>query len=221
MKRYSEVVLNGHPDKFCDLIADRIIRHAYKSDNEAYAQIEVAVWSDQLFLTGAVVTKQKLEYDLREIIIQIGEEIGYTKDNHIDVTQYKIHNHICWFTDKPQEWTHFVNDQSIVIGYAGYNEKTNFLPPEHFAAWYFRENIIKDLKDGSLKDQGPDGKILIVIDENENEWRIKKFLLTLQQKENYAYTDFTFDCSKLLHKIKAKTEQLNNHLHFLIKMKLK
>jgi len=198
MKRYSEVVLNGHPDKFCDLIADRIIRHAYKTDSEAYAQVEVAVWSDQLFLTGAVVTQKKLDVDLEAIVYALGEEIGYTKENHIDVTQYKIHNHVCWLTDVPQKWTHFVNDQSIVIGYAGYDAKTNFLPPEHFTAWYFREQVIKQLNFGSLKGHGPDGKILVIIDENSSEWRIKYLLLTLQQKEFYSFIDFTFECNRVL-----------------------
>jgi len=51
MIRTSEAVLRGHPDKFCDQIADRILYHAYERDPEAYGQIEVAAWSDQVFLT--------------------------------------------------------------------------------------------------------------------------------------------------------------------------
>ena len=76
MKRYSETVLNGHPDKFCDLLADRIIRYAYKTDPGAYAQVEIAVWSDHLFLNGAVVTRKKLDLDIREIVNELGNEIA-------------------------------------------------------------------------------------------------------------------------------------------------
>ena len=146
-----------------------------------------------------MVTSQHLDIDLHKLIVDLGEEIGYTKTNRIDVTRYKILDHICWLTEAPQKWTHFVNDQSIITGYAGYDSKTRFLPPVHFAAWYFRECVISELKDGLLHGHGPDGKILVVMDENENEWRIKRLLLTLQQKESYPFTDFTLDCTRVLH----------------------
>lgn len=198
MKRYSEVVLNGHPDKFCDLIADRIIRYAYAIDPEAYAQIEVSVWSDQLFLTGAVVTRSPFVNDVRAIISELGYEIGYTNQNHIDVGKYIINDQICRITDAPQNWTNLVNDQCIVNGYAGYDAKTSFLPPEHFAAWFFREQVINELKCGLIKDHGPDGKLLIVVDENGNDWCIKTLVFTMQQKENYPFTNFAFECNRVL-----------------------
>lgn len=190
MKRYSEVVLNGHPDKFCDLVADRIIREVYKTDSEAYAQIEVSVWSDVIFLTGGVCTRSKTPFDVKEIIYQTGIEVGYTKDNYIDVTRYKILDHICWLTDDPRKWTHFVNDQSIVVGYAGYDALTRYLPPEHFLAWYVREKIINSLQSGILKDQGPDGKILIVINEDHEGWHLSNVIVTLQQQEKISFIDF-------------------------------
>jgi S-adenosylmethionine synthetase len=201
MKRYSEVVLNGHPDKFCDILADRIIRHAYKTDPEAYAQVEVSVWSDQLFFTGGVATRQKLDLDLQKIIIDTGEEIGYSGHNRIDASKYKISDHICRLTDDPVKWTGYVNDQAIVVGYAGYDSKTNFLPPEHFASWYFREKIINELKTGNLQGQGPDGKLLIVMDENGAELRIRTILFTLQQLEACSFTDFTSACNKACQKV--------------------
>ena len=210
MKRHAEAVLNGHPDKFCDLLADRIIKHAYMTDPEAYAQVEIAVWSDDLFLNGAVVTRKKLDINLREIIIEIGDEIGYTKENHIDVRKYNIIDKICWLTEAPQKWTHFVNDQSIITGYAGYDSKTNFLPPEHFAAWHFREWIIRELHDGQLQGHGPDGKVLIIMEENGNEWRIKSLLLTLQQQEVYSFTDFTFVCNHVLQKAYMQLQKVDS-----------
>ena len=205
MRRYSEVVFNGHPDKFCDILADRIIRQAYQTDPDAYAQVEISVWSDQLFFTGGVATSKKLDVNLQKLIIETGEEIGYTSNNQIDASKYKISDHICWLTDDPKKWAGFVNDQAIVIGYAGYNAKTNFLPPEHFASWYFREKIITELRTGNLTGQGPDGKILIIMDENENEWRIKTLLLTLQPQEAWAFTDFTLICDNVC---KAAFDQL-------------
>lgn len=198
MKRYSEVVLNGHPDKFCDLVADSLIREIYKSDASAYAQIEVSVWSDMIFLTGGVVTKAKLEFSVCEIIQKVGFSIGYTPENHIDVTKYKILDHVCWLTGNPRRWTDFSNDQSIVVGYAGYDALTHYLPPEHFFAWYMREMLISSLESGLLKGQGPDGKILVILNEDFIGWRIRKILVTLQQKESSSFLDFTVSVAKVI-----------------------
>ena len=44
MKRIAETVLNGHPDKFCDILADRMIREVFRADPFARAQVEVSVW---------------------------------------------------------------------------------------------------------------------------------------------------------------------------------
>lgn len=207
MKRYAEAVLNGHPDKFCDLLADRLVAHAYHSDQVAFAQVEAAVWSDQLFLTGAIATSSPITMDVTGIIHQLGKEIGYTRDNHIDVTKYVIHDHICKLTKPDEDWSAYVNDQCIIVGYAGYDERTQYLPPEHFAAWFFREHIIRELEDGILKGQGPDGKLLLVLDENDGLWQLRSILLTLQQKESEDYTGFVSSCADVLMRIYKQLQQ--------------
>ena len=205
MKRYSEVVLNGHPDKFCDLVADRIILTANRCDPNTHAQIEVAVWSDVLFLTGAIVTQNKIDIDITKIIHQLGKEIGYTANNFIDVKQYKILDHICRVQQDPGLWTKYTNDQAIIIGYAGYDPLTRFLPPEHFLAWYFREKLIQSISSGTLKGNGPDGKILVMMVEDSSGWRIQKLLVTLQQKESEPFLVFT---EKVLACLNASYQEL-------------
>ena len=201
MKRYAETVLNGHPDKFCDLVADRLIRHAYVQDKVAFAQVEVSVWSDQIFLTGSIATSSTIDINVAELIHELGNEIGYTKDNHIDVTKYVIHDHICKLTKVSEDWNSYVNDQCIIVGYAGYDAKTQWLPPEQFAAWFFREHVILALSEGKLQGHGPDGKLLLVIDENDGVWKLQSILLTLQQKEVVNYTSFVSSCAEVLFNI--------------------
>lgn len=200
MRRYSEVVFNGHPDKFCDLLADRIIRDACRNYPEAYGQVEASVWSDQIFLTGAVALPGNYDPDIRSILTVTGLETGYLKDNHIDVMQYELHDHICRLNEDPAAWTLNTNDQSVIHGYAGYDAKTRFLPPEHFAAWFIRERVMQELKDGILKGHGPDGKLLVVTGENRNEWHIQNLLLTLQQKEETPFLEFSTLCAQVLKK---------------------
>ena len=54
MIRCAEAVLDGHPDKFCDIIADRMVQLAMDQDPAVCAQVEVGVWSDQIWLSGRV-----------------------------------------------------------------------------------------------------------------------------------------------------------------------
>ena len=49
-----------------------------------------------------------------------------------------LHNAVCFEQTDPRRWTRKVNDQSIVIGWAGYDDKVGYLPPEHWLAHQFR-----------------------------------------------------------------------------------
>jgi S-adenosylmethionine synthetase len=198
MIRQAEAVLNGHPDKFCDLVADRLVRALYAVDPEAYAQIEVSVWSDLMFLTGGAVTRVKADLPVRDIVVALGREIGYTGGNHIDVSRYRILDHVCWITGDPTQWTHFSNDQCIVTGYAGYDHKTHFLPPEQFLCWRFREVLVRSISDGLLFGQGPDGKLLLTIREEADGWRLDTLLVTLQQEASLSFVELVSRTEQVL-----------------------
>ena len=189
MNRHAEAVLNGHPDKFCDLVADRLVRALYRVDPEAYAQIEVSVWSDILFLTGGAVTRKKADLPVRDIIVKLGQEIGYVPGNAIDVNRYRILDHVCWIEGDPRQWTRYSNDQCIVVGYAGYDALTRYLPPEQFLVWRFREALIASMEEGLLQGQGPDGKLLVTMREDSEGWRPETLLVTLQQQESMSFLD--------------------------------
>ena len=197
MIRTSEAVLRGHPDKFCDQIADRILYHAYECDPDAYGQIEVAAWSDQIFLTGATVTREPLETVFANVVRTVGQEIGYTPGNSIDANRYQIHDHICRQVRDPREWTRHVNDQAIIIGWAGCDAATRFLSPEHFLAHTLREALDEACAYGNaLQGHGPDGKLIVHLDETPAlagrpaSWQIQTILVTLQQKPGQSFIDF-------------------------------
>ncbi|MFP6885565.1 MAG: methionine adenosyltransferase domain-containing protein, partial [Roseibacillus sp.] len=206
MIRCSEAVLSGHPDKFCDRIADAIVAAAYAIDPEAYAQVEVATWSDFIWLNGGIVTRDPFDVDLEKLIVDVGIDTGYCRDalrydpgdegcNSIDVENYKISDAICRIPGDPTEWTNYVNDQCIVIGWAGYDERVRFLPPEHFLAHSLREALDASFRmGGRLEKQGPDGKLLVRLRENvnpvgcrRNTWEIEQVLVTVQQRPDVEF----------------------------------
>jgi S-adenosylmethionine synthetase len=189
MIRISEMVLPGHPDKFCDQIADAIVEQCYRVDPAAYCQVEVTCWSDEIFLTGGIVTRLPFDIPLRDIIHKVGLEIGYVPGNTVDINRYKITDTVCKLVRDPQEWTRHVNDQNVSVGWAGYDAKVHYLPPEHFLAHRFREALTQSFKTGRLKGQGPDGKLIVRLRENTDEWVLEHVLVTVQHQDTISIVD--------------------------------
>jgi len=189
MIRISEMVLAGHPDKLCDQVADAFIAEAMKIDLDAYGQVEVAAWSCQMWLSGGVCTRSPIPATTREIVVAAGYAIGCNENNHIDAKQYKLTDRVCRVVGEPGTWTNKVNDQTVIIGWAGYDRKTRYLPPEHFAAHVFREALTESCLSGCLKGQGPDGKLVVRMKEESRGWQIEHILVTLQQMEHTPFAD--------------------------------
>ena len=183
MIRMSEMVLPGHPDKFCDAVAEAIVLECYGKDPEAYCQVEVAVWGDELWLNGGTATRAPLGRPLEAIVREVGRGIGYAKGNLIDADRYRVRDSVCQRVCDPREWSHHVNDQCIAIGWAGYDAKVGYLPPEHFLADAFRRALIEGCRSEALAGCGPDGKLLVRLRENSESWALEHVLVTLQQRE--------------------------------------
>jgi S-adenosylmethionine synthetase len=193
MIRVSETVLPGHPDKFCDLLADAIVQEATRLDRDAYAQVEVGVWSDQMWLSGRVASRAPFEKPIDEIVRSTGAALGLDAGNWIDASRYRITSTICFETCDPTVWTHHVNDQSIVIGWAGYDAQLDYLPPEHFLALRLRDALFHACRGGRLLGHGPDGKILVRLREQGGEFVVEHLLVSLQHREDADFMGFLAD----------------------------
>jgi S-adenosylmethionine synthetase len=191
MIRMSEVVLPGHPDKFCDQVADAIVAECYKVDPRAYCQVEVSVWCDQVFLTGSIVTRAPLALDLADIVRATGRRIGYVAPNAIDADRYQVRDIVCQRREDPRTWTDHVNDQCIVMGWAGYDAKVSWLPPEHYLAHSIGRALARSCGSGRLKGQGPDGKLLVRVRESTDDWTVEQLLVTLQQLPDTPLLELT------------------------------
>jgi S-adenosylmethionine synthetase len=191
MIHFAEAVLPGHPDKFCDRIADAIVAEAMAADPLAFAQIEVGIWSDEAWLSGNIVTRTPLKRSPAEILVQTGLSIGLDSTNRVDATRYRITDTVCRNIDDPSEGRSICDDQCIVIGYAGYDALTRYLPPEHFLAHALAEHLWEQCREGVLKGCGPDGKVLISMREESNVWTLETVLVTLQQPQGCSLMDLT------------------------------
>lgn len=194
MIRTAEAVLDGHPDKFCDILADELLGAVQQAEPDYSAQVEVAVWGDVLWFGGGIVTRTPIQINLPELVKRVGRALGYTRENHIEAERYRIHDELCFDIGDPLPWSENVNDQSIVIGWAGYDAGTHFLPPEQFLVHSFRRALIQSCRDGVLRRQGPDGKLLVRLREEPPlngraaRWILEHVLVTLQQTMDLPLT---------------------------------
>ena len=111
-------------------------------------------------------TRKPLQRRLDEIVVETSLALGYRPGNHIDASRYKVTSTVCQLIDDPTRWSARVNDQAVVVGWAGYDPKTAYLPPEHYLAHAFREGLIDACRSGALTGQGPDGNFRLYVEEN-------------------------------------------------------
>ena len=182
MIRVSEAVLPGHPDKLCDFVAESLVQAALAVDPEAYAQVEAAIWCDQLWLSGGYAARGGA-LDVERIAVEALDSIARAVDPDAQRDPWRVTNAVCRYDVDPTRWTRHVNDQAIVIGWAGYDAKVQYLPPEHFLALEFRTALWEACCGGDLSRCGPDGKLLVRLREDADGFALEHVLVTLEHPE--------------------------------------
>jgi S-adenosylmethionine synthetase len=203
--RVSEVVLAGHPDKLCDQIADAVVGACARAGADAYAQIEVGIWSEHLWMSGATCTPAPLDRSLEVIARDVLRQVGYPAL----AERIQIQSTVCQHVGDPRRWTSSVNDQAIVVGWAGYDERTRWLPPEQFLAHALREAVGAAFGQGPLEGCGPDGKLLVRICEDDDGFRLEHLLATVQEREGSDHLAFCADLARVLREAYERLQRLD------------
>jgi S-adenosylmethionine synthetase len=74
------------------------------------------------------------------------------------------------------------DDQSIVTGYAVDLPGTNYLPPEHWLAWKLSQSLERLRCRQPELELGPDGKAVVIYEDNGERSRVMGFSASLQQR---------------------------------------
>ena len=74
----AEAVRAGHPDKFCDQLADRLLDECLRVDPNTRAAIEVMAADGKVLVAGEVTSKASVEVE--RMLKQLCAEVGYTMD---------------------------------------------------------------------------------------------------------------------------------------------
>ena len=87
----SESVGEGHPDKVCDLISDKILDACLAQDAGSRVACETLVKSNSVVVAGEITTKARFDYI--EVIRDTIREIGYTHEEDVfHAERVFIHN---------------------------------------------------------------------------------------------------------------------------------
>jgi S-adenosylmethionine synthetase len=180
MIRVSEAVLPGHPDKLCDFVAESLVQATLAADPEAYAQIEAGLWCDQVWLSGGYAIRGGGRIDVERIALVALDSIARAVSPSTVARRWRVTNAVCRYDVDPLRWSRHVNDQAIVVGWAGYDAKVRHLPPEHFLALEFRDALWDACRAGELAGCGPDGKLIVRLREDAEGWSLEHVLVTLE-----------------------------------------
>lgn len=193
--RTAEHVCRGHPDKFCDQVADRILDAAYAAAGELPAPaaataraelrtaIEVLAKGEIVVVSGEVRLPPEIQgsVDVPALVREVYTTIGYPGS----AEDLAVHNYVQEqakeirdLVDSSSADPHAVGagDQGIMVGYAT-DETAELMPLE----WVLARDICRRLREvagpGQLGWVRPDGKSQVTLD---GEGRIKSAIVAVQ-----------------------------------------
>jgi S-adenosylmethionine synthetase len=184
----SESVTEGHPDKICDQISDRVLDEILKHDPMGRVACETAITNGLVLITGEITTTHYVDIPTvaRDTIREIGytsSEVGFDADTcgvmtSISEQSPDIANGVSVSFEArrglggPDELNTGAGDQGMMIGFAC-TETPEFMPLTISLAHRMTRRLAEARKSGELPWLRPDGKSQVTI-EYDADWRPRR-----------------------------------------------
>ena len=118
----AESVRAGHPDKFCDQVADAILDAHLRLDPNARVAVEFFATAGKIIVGGEITSKAKVSYD--KIVAGVINRIGYTMEDLCENPHDLLDLEVCLHEQSPDISAAVgkaelgAGDQGIMVGYA-------------------------------------------------------------------------------------------------------
>ncbi len=176
----AESVTEGHPDKLCDTIADRVLDACLERDLDSRVACEVLATAGKILVAGEITTKTLP--DIFHIVCKTVQEVGYGGDYEVEVIIHDQSPDIAWAVDGGAKMG--AGDQGIVYGYAC-RETREYLPLPVVLAHRITKGLTQARKTGQIPGLRPDGKAQVSIEyENGQPQRVAAVVVSCQHEED-------------------------------------
>ena len=155
----AESVTEGHPDKLCDAIADRVLDACLKHDPAAHVACEAMATAGKIIVAGEI-TARRLP-DIPAIVCRTVRETGYSCDYEVEAVTHDQSGDIAGAVSGSSEMG--AGDQGIMYGFAC-TETPQLLPLPVVLAHRLTLTLTNARKLGTIQGLGPDGKAQVSVE---------------------------------------------------------
>lgn len=211
MKRLftSESVTEGHPDKICDQISDRILDELLRVDPMSRVACETCCTTGMVMIMGEITTKANIDFQeiVRKTVVDIGyDRAKYGFDGHTCAVLNSIHAQspdIALGVDKSfeakagadtDEFDTGAGDQGLMFGYAC-DDTPELMPLPISLAHKMARQLTAVRKNGTLPYLRPDGKTQVTVeyDEAGKPVRLDAIVVSSQHDDNVTLEQIRAD----------------------------
>ncbi len=214
MKKYrlfsSESVTEGHPDKVCDLIADRVLDAALAGDPKSRVAVEVCTSTGFVMVFGEMTTSSDI--DIESIVRDTLRSVGYTKESGIDpdgceviIRMDRQSPDISMGVTQSLETREGnadvgdklgAGDQGMMFGYAD-SETKELMPLPISLAHKLSRRLTEVRKSGLLGYLRPDGKVQVTVAYDGNKpHHVDTVVISSQHDESVALETIQADLKR-------------------------